>query len=64
MFVCLCNVLTDAQVREAASAGAVRPSEIYQACGCAAQCGRCAPTLLRIANERPVLEGGELLAAD
>lgn len=64
MFVCLCNVLTDVQVRNAAASGASRPSQIYQACGCAAQCGRCAPTLLRLLNEAPSADGAAPLPAD
>jgi bacterioferritin-associated ferredoxin len=51
MFVCLCNALTDRQVRDAAMAGADRPSQIYGACGCDVQCGNCAPTLRKIVNE-------------
>jgi bacterioferritin-associated ferredoxin len=51
MYVCLCNGLTDAEVRDAAVAGASRPSEVYRACGRAVDCGGCAPTLRRILNE-------------
>jgi bacterioferritin-associated ferredoxin len=45
MYVCLCNALTDSHVRDAASNGANRPSEVYRACGCAVQCGTCAATV-------------------
>ena len=31
MYICLCNGLTDTQVRDAARAGASRPSEVYDA---------------------------------
>jgi bacterioferritin-associated ferredoxin len=51
MYVCLCNALTDQHVRDAAAAGATRPSEIYGACGCAAQCGSCARTLRTLIDE-------------
>ena len=51
MYVCLCNGLTDAEVRDAAIAGAVRPSDVYRACGRVVDCGGCAPTLRRILNE-------------
>ncbi len=51
MYVCLCNGLTDGQVRDAASSGASRPSEVYRACGCAVDCGACSPTLRRIVND-------------
>ena len=45
MYVCLCNGLTDAQVAQAVAAGASRLKEIYAACACRAQCGRCARML-------------------
>jgi bacterioferritin-associated ferredoxin len=51
MYVCLCNGLTDRRVREAAAEGAIRPSEVYQACGCVAKCGICARTLRAIIDE-------------
>jgi bacterioferritin-associated ferredoxin len=42
MYVCLCNALTDRQVKQAAaSAGTTKPSSVYAACGCRAQCGQC-----------------------
>jgi bacterioferritin-associated ferredoxin len=52
MYVCLCNGLTDRHVHAAASAGASRPSEVYGACGCAAQCGACARLVRRILDDR------------
>ena len=65
VYVCLCNGLTDSHVRAAALAGACRPSEVYAACGCTAQCGTCSRTVRRVlddvaANDRVV----EMLAAD
>lgn len=39
--LCDCNRLTYAAVAAAIAAGARRPGEVYAACGCAAQCGRC-----------------------
>lgn len=51
MYVCLCNGLTDQQVKDAASRGACRLRELYGACGCAAQCGNCAKTMLSIMRE-------------
>ncbi|MGE0222198.1 MAG: bacterioferritin-associated ferredoxin [Acetobacteraceae bacterium] len=65
MYVCLCNALTDQRVRDAAEAGATRPSQIYGACGCVVQCGGCAPTLRRILNESVANAASpDLLAAD
>jgi bacterioferritin-associated ferredoxin len=47
MYVCLCNALTDRQVKQAAtSAGTTKPSSVYAACGCRAQCGQCVKALV------------------
>ena len=46
MYICLCNALTDCQVREAVANGACRPREVYGACGCRAQCSSCARAIL------------------
>ena len=47
MYVCLCNALTDRQVKQAATAaGTTKLSSVYAACGCRAQCGQCVPTLI------------------
>ncbi len=57
MYVCLCNALTDRQVKQAAeAAGATRPSDVYAACGCRAQCGQCVKALLHLLRG----EDGEL----
>ncbi len=47
MYVCSCNRLTDTQVADAICAGAGSPDEVYEACGCRKQCGRCAGTMAR-----------------
>ena len=46
MYVCLCNALTDRQVRDAVAEGACRPRDVYGACGCRAQCSSCARAIL------------------
>jgi bacterioferritin-associated ferredoxin len=51
MVVCLCNAMTDGDVRAAVAAGAARPKEIYACCGGRAQCGCCTPTVLQILRE-------------
>lgn len=48
MIVCSCNRLTDTDVTEAICAGAAAPAEIYAACGCRPNCGRCAATMSRM----------------
>ena len=51
MIVCLCNAMSEQQVRAAVAAGASRPKEVYACCGGRAQCGCCAPTVLGILRE-------------
>lgn len=41
MYICSCNGLTDLDVQTAIEAGATRPSEVYAARKCRAQCGNC-----------------------
>jgi bacterioferritin-associated ferredoxin len=54
MYVCLCNALTDRHVKQAAaSAGTTKPSSVYAACGCRAQCGQCVKALVSL------LRGGD-----
>jgi bacterioferritin-associated ferredoxin len=62
MYVCLCNALTDRQVTQAATT-ANRPSEVYAACGCRAQCGQCVKAILAFlrveAQEEALLQGSD-----
>ena len=54
MIVCSCNVLTDHDVRAAASIVDAPPrtaSQVYGCLGCSAQCGRCARTLKKIMDD-------------
>ncbi|MBK1656916.1 (2Fe-2S)-binding protein [Paracraurococcus ruber] len=48
MYLCFCNGLSDRQLDQAIRGGARRPAEVYAACGCRAQCGRCAGTVLAL----------------
>ncbi|HEY9217230.1 MAG TPA: (2Fe-2S)-binding protein [Phenylobacterium sp.] len=41
MYVCNCNGIRERQVRQAISAGARRPAEIFKACDAKPQCARC-----------------------
>ena len=41
MIVCVCNRLTESDVRQAARAGAVTPEASYACHGCEVQCGCC-----------------------
>ncbi|WP_421989830.1 (2Fe-2S)-binding protein [Roseococcus sp.] len=53
MVICLCNGMSDGDVRTAASNGATRPKEVYEGCGCNPQCGCCTATILSILREMP-----------
>jgi bacterioferritin-associated ferredoxin len=53
MYVCICNGLTDTQIRGAIAEGARRPKEVYAACNCNAQCGCCTGTMLSIIRDEP-----------
>ncbi len=64
MYVCLCNALTDRQVKQAAStAGVTKPSHVYAACGCRAQCGQCVKALINLLRGESItlsdLQGAE-----
>ncbi len=51
MYVCLCNALTDGQVKDAVAAGARKPRDVYAHCNCAGQCGTCGRTILGLIRE-------------
>jgi bacterioferritin-associated ferredoxin len=49
VYVCLCNALTDRQVKQAArAANTAKPSSIYAACDCRVQCGQCVKALVAL----------------
>jgi bacterioferritin-associated ferredoxin len=52
VILCQCNRLTEALVTAAIAAGASRPSEVYAACGCGAQCGCCCRAILDLLRRR------------
>jgi bacterioferritin-associated ferredoxin len=57
MYVCLCNALTERDVR-AQTVGGASVAMIYQACGCQPQCGKCVPMvrqMLRESTEGPTV---------
>ena len=41
MIVCVCNAITEAEVREAARCGASSPETAYARLGCEPHCGCC-----------------------
>lgn len=42
MYVCLCNAVTDHQIRECVNDGACSMRDLRQRLGVASQCGKCA----------------------
>ena len=45
MYVCICNSLTDRQVRSAVAAGARNTGQVYRHFGCSCVCGKCMPMI-------------------
>jgi bacterioferritin-associated ferredoxin len=52
-WICLCNGITDEDIARAICCGARRPKEVYQACGCRAQCGKCTRDILALLRIPP-----------
>ncbi len=64
MYICHCNALTDRDVKHAIASGACRPCEVYGAHGCKAQCGSCAPTMLKLLRATMVKAANALQLGD
>ena len=50
MYICLCNGLTDRDVRANCESGC-SVSMVYQALGCQPQCGKCVPLVRQMLRE-------------
>lgn len=56
MYVCICNAVTDRDIRRAARAGASNLADLKNSLGVATHCGRCAShacAVLRESREAP-----------
>lgn len=51
MYVCLCNGVTDHEIREVAAAGCDTLSELTMRTGCGATCGSCLEQAQQILDE-------------
>jgi len=51
MIVCVCNRITEIEVREAARKGALTPEAAYEMLGCEPQCCCCLPYAQDIMDE-------------
>ena len=60
MIVCICNRITESEVRKAARAGAPTPEKAYACHGCEVQCGCCLDYAAVIIEE----ERSDLLKVD
>jgi bacterioferritin-associated ferredoxin len=61
MYVCLCNCLTDRDLRNSA-AGGCSVAMVYRSLGCEPQCGKCVPfvrQMLREAAPEAQMEAGD-----
>jgi bacterioferritin-associated ferredoxin len=61
MYICLCNALTDRDVRAHSDSGC-SVSMVYRALGCEPQCGKCVPLvcqMLRQENAATADVGGD-----
>lgn len=65
VYVCVCNGVTDHQIREAAAAGCGSMAELTMRTGCGASCGCCVTTAARLLEDEaarralPVLDLAE-----
>jgi bacterioferritin-associated ferredoxin len=51
VYVCVCNGVTDHQIREAAAAGCGSMAELTMRTGCGASCGSCVNTAARLLED-------------
>jgi bacterioferritin-associated ferredoxin len=51
MYVCLCNGITETQIREAVGGGARSLSELHSCLGVASCCGRCADCAQQVLHD-------------
>ena len=51
MYICLCNAITERQIRECASQGACSMGDLERCLGVGSNCGRCRPTAVEILSD-------------
>ena len=51
MYVCLCNGITESQIRDAVGGGARSLSELHLCLGVASSCGKCADCAQQVLHE-------------
>lgn len=63
MYVCICNGISDSQVKEAINAGAKRWNDVHAFHGCEPCCGKCRFEIIREMVEAREDEAAPALAA-
>lgn len=60
MYVCLCNALTDRDVRAHSANAGCSVAMVYRALGCEPQCGKCVPYVRQMLRREaaPTVEAG------
>lgn len=61
MYVCICNGVTEQDIRRAAEAGCVSLSELTMRTGCGACCGSCVDTASALLEEARPAAAGQLV---
>lgn len=61
MYVCLCNGLTDRDVKGAVASGIDAVSDVYQSLGAAPQCAKCTVHIREIIQEEKNLQNSTLI---
>jgi len=51
MYICLCNALTDRDVRAHSADGNCSVAMVYRSLGCEPQCGKCVPFVRQMLRE-------------
>ena len=59
MYVCICNAVSDTEIRQAVDRGTGSFRELMMQTGCGTQCGSCVPHARAILDER-LAENGQL----
>lgn len=63
MYICLCNAITESQVRACAREGACSLTDLECRLGVGAGCGRCRPAATELLDESRSAPRGELTGA-
>jgi bacterioferritin-associated ferredoxin len=61
MYVCVCNAVTDRQIRSQSECGRGTVAEIYRALGITVKCGKCVRTAKCIINDAQAEAGASAL---